>query len=82
MKKNYPYEKFQKTKIWKKLNAAIEDLVANNDIKENTERAYIVGYLCKKLEMDDQNRSEKQLEKRGWTKEDVIETAKKMHIAQ
>ena len=46
---HHPYEGFESTAIWKKLDKAVEDLVRNKDIVETTRREYIVGYLCKAL---------------------------------
>ncbi|KKS93158.1 MAG: hypothetical protein UV70_C0015G0002 [Parcubacteria group bacterium GW2011_GWA2_43_13] len=45
----YSYNKFKKTKLWEIMDKGIDDLVNNKDIEENTQRAYIVGYLCKLL---------------------------------
>jgi hypothetical protein len=45
----HPYEEFESSRVWKILDKAIGELVENNDIKETTRRAHIVGYLCKKL---------------------------------
>jgi len=49
MKENFPYQKFETTKLWGVINQAIYDLVENTDIQEMTDRKYIVGYLCKSL---------------------------------
>jgi hypothetical protein len=45
----HPYLDFEGTKNWKLLDQAIEELVLNSDLIERTNRAYIVGYLCKAL---------------------------------
>ena len=42
----HPYTKFEDTKLWKILNKGIGDLVANEDLKELTDREHVVGYLC------------------------------------
>lgn len=44
------YEKYQNTELWNKVWQAIDDLVENNDIEEQTPRGYIVGAICEKLE--------------------------------
>ncbi len=46
----FPYERYKETQAWKICDEAINDLVENHDITETTQRDYIVGYLCKKLE--------------------------------
>ncbi|GGA48825.1 hypothetical protein [Psychrobacillus lasiicapitis] len=43
----HPYKIFEGTPLWEVLNNGINDLVENNDIKETTQREYIVGYFCK-----------------------------------
>ena len=48
-KKTHPYQEFEGTKMWKKVNSAINALVKNGDIKETTGREYIVGYICKMI---------------------------------
>ncbi|WP_195913919.1 hypothetical protein [Planomicrobium sp. YIM 101495] len=45
----HPYEKYENTEQWKKVNQVIAELVENQDIEELTKREYIVGYICKKL---------------------------------
>ena len=44
-----PYEKYENTELWKKIDQAIDKLVENQDIEETAKREYIVGYICKKL---------------------------------
>lgn len=44
-----PYEKFSGTHLWKVVDAAIEDLVDNQDLSENAAREYVVGYLVKSM---------------------------------
>jgi hypothetical protein len=46
---HHPYEAFESTAIWKKLDKAVNELVKNKDIVETTRREYIVGYLCEAL---------------------------------
>ena len=48
----HPYSKFEHTNVWQVLEQAIQELVANNDIKELTPRTHIVGYLAKRLSED------------------------------
>jgi hypothetical protein len=43
----HPYQEFERTGLWKALDAGIRDLVKNGDLKETAPREYIVGYLCK-----------------------------------
>ncbi|MDN3451075.1 hypothetical protein QMA09_12825 [Planococcus sp. APC 3906] len=45
----HPYEKYENTELWKKIDQALDELVENQDIKEITKREYIVVYICKKL---------------------------------
>jgi hypothetical protein len=45
----YPYAPYQGTPTWNLLNNALDDLVENHDLIEQTHRDYIVGYLCKVL---------------------------------
>jgi hypothetical protein len=45
----HPYKEFEGKRLWKAINKGISDLVENQDLKEITEREYIVGYLCKIL---------------------------------
>jgi hypothetical protein len=46
----HPYVAYESTSNWKALNEAIDELVANSDLIEKTNRAYIVGFLCKALD--------------------------------
>lgn len=43
---SHPYTRFESDPLWPILERAIADLVANGDLQETTDRAYIVGYLC------------------------------------
>jgi hypothetical protein len=47
-----PYADFKDTTVWRTLEKAVEELVDNRDIKELTDRKYIVGYLAKRLSED------------------------------
>ena len=46
---NHPYKNLERLAAWKVVELAIADLAENGDIKEETARKYIVGYLVKKL---------------------------------
>ena len=43
------YDDFLETKIWMVLERGIQDLVANEDLEEKTNRKYLIGYLAKCL---------------------------------
>ena len=45
----HPYKDLEDTNLWDVVYGAIDDLVKNQDIMENTSRTYIVGYIVKKL---------------------------------
>jgi hypothetical protein len=45
----HPYRDFEGTPLWKAIDKGIGDLIKNQDLKEMTPRAYVVGYLCKIL---------------------------------
>lgn len=47
MKPDHPYRHFEGTRVWKALDKGLADLVENGDLDEQTDRAYIVGYLTK-----------------------------------
>jgi hypothetical protein len=47
--KSHPYEAWEGTKLWSALEAAIAELVENQDLREMTAREYIVGFLAKRL---------------------------------
>ena len=42
----HPYSEYESDPLWPLLNKAINDLVDNGDLIEQTDRAYVVGYLC------------------------------------
>jgi hypothetical protein len=48
-RKSHPYEDLEKLPAWKVINKAVDDLSRNGDLEEQTARAYIVGYILKKL---------------------------------
>jgi hypothetical protein len=41
------YKEFENTDLWRSVDAAVQALVDNGDLVEQTERGYIVGYICK-----------------------------------
>jgi len=43
----HPYTQYEHSPLWNVINAAIISLAKNQDIKENTAREYIVGYIVK-----------------------------------
>jgi hypothetical protein len=47
MKARHPYDELEGTALWVALNQAVQDLVDNRDLVEQTTRGHIVGYLCK-----------------------------------
>jgi hypothetical protein len=53
----FPYKKYRGTAIWKRVNKAVRELVANRDIVEQTPREYIVGYICKEISASKANGS-------------------------
>jgi hypothetical protein len=46
----FPYDEQRGSRVWKIVEIAINDLVESKDLVETTQRDYIVGYICKKLE--------------------------------
>jgi hypothetical protein len=46
-----PYEDFRGTELWRVVEQTIKDIVENDDLVEKTRRDYIVGYICKKLQV-------------------------------
>lgn len=46
----FPYKKYEETEAWRIVDTTISNLVANDDLKENTNRKYIVGYICRCLD--------------------------------
>jgi len=49
MKNEHPYKEYETGEYWATIEKAVADLVDNQDIKEMTDRNYIVGYICKLL---------------------------------
>ena len=48
----HPYMECESHPYWKLIEKGISDLVKNQDLVEQEDRAYIVGYLCKTLLSD------------------------------
>ena len=48
-RRSHPYSEFEDTAVWTAVDKAINDLVKNGDLVEETKREYIVGYICKAL---------------------------------
>jgi len=46
---SFQYERWTTDPLWATVNAAISDLVENTDLKEQTARDYIVGYIVMKI---------------------------------
>jgi hypothetical protein len=46
---NHPYVQFEKTPLWKVLDAVVTDLQKNQDIVLTTTQQHVVGYLCQEL---------------------------------
>ncbi len=47
--KKHPYSNLENTKLWLSIEKAIQSLTDNNDLKLQTDRSYIVGFLAKSL---------------------------------
>jgi hypothetical protein len=43
----HPYVKYETDPLWPLIEKGIGDLVDNQDLIEQEDRSYIVGYLCK-----------------------------------
>ena len=50
---SHPYEKYEETKLWKTIDSVLSDLERNQDLKLTTAREYVIGYLCKKLALEE-----------------------------
>ena len=46
---SFPYQNFEGSVLWRAVEKGIAGLVKNKDIKEQTPREYIVGYICKQI---------------------------------
>ncbi|HEV2524254.1 MAG TPA: hypothetical protein VGU44_03885 [Gammaproteobacteria bacterium] len=45
--KEHEYKTLENTKLWKIVEASINDLLNNQDLEEKTAHTYIVGYIVK-----------------------------------
>lgn len=45
----HPYEKYERTELWKVAESSVEELVENTDIELLTPIEYVVGYICNNL---------------------------------
>ena len=43
------YTEYEDTPLWRTLNAAITELVAQKEIEVHTAPRYVIGYLCQQL---------------------------------
>ena len=48
-KRQHPYTQYEQDPMWRVINKGIAALVKNGDLKEETARAHVVGYLTKLL---------------------------------
>ena len=46
---SYPYYPYERTRLWKVIARAIDDLIENKDLTPTTPVRYIVGYLSMKV---------------------------------
>ena len=46
---DHPYKDYEKTETWKLVEKAIDSLVRNGDLVEQTPRDYIVGHITQSL---------------------------------
>ncbi len=46
---DHPYKAYEKTATWKEVEKAIEALVRNGDLVEQTPRHYIVGFITQSI---------------------------------
>ena len=45
----HPYKRFEGSDLWRILSTAIDELAANDDLREQTRREYVIGYIIQKL---------------------------------
>lgn len=55
----HPYTDYEGTPMWKWVNKGIGDLVKNQDVIEQEDRNYIVGYICKVISKGQKRRRNK-----------------------
>lgn len=46
---NHPYQEYEGHAAWDIVEQAVNDLIENGDLEAITPRAYIVGYMIKRL---------------------------------
>ncbi len=47
------YKQFEGTELWNVVSQCLDDLVENQDIDITTQKEYVAGYICKRInEMD------------------------------
>ena len=49
MTNGFPYKKYMKSRLWKVVETALDDLEENQDIVFQTPQEYVTGYLVKAL---------------------------------
>jgi len=49
IKSTHPYKKYEALPLWAIVDRAVRALSRNGDIAEQTDRHYIVGFLCKQI---------------------------------
>jgi hypothetical protein len=47
---SHPYRKFEGTRMWVAVEAALNQLAQNKDVTLHTTREHVVGFLCEQLE--------------------------------
>jgi hypothetical protein len=45
----HPYIEFENTNIWNIVEQALDNMIENKDVLLQTQKEYVVGYLCKQL---------------------------------
>ena len=58
---DHPYKEYENSKTWNAVARLIKDLVDNNDIELLTPKEYVIGYICKGLQKQTTNKSQKKL---------------------
>lgn len=46
-----PYQKYVDSRLWKIIDVVLDDLQDNQDLIITTKKEYVVGYICKAVEM-------------------------------
>jgi hypothetical protein len=63
--REFPYRELEPTPAWRVVEEAMERLVRNNDLLEQTDRRYIVGLLVNSLHEKGMLTAEATLEQKG-----------------